>query len=69
MHKGLALVLVLLLAAKQMDVTPEELQIERQYRIAERLGILSEGKPVTMDQIEIAEREADEWRKKMTNEN
>lgn len=43
-------------------MTTEELKAERSYRIQERLGIMCGSGEPTMEQIEIAEREADEWR-------
>ena len=60
----LALASVLLLAAKQMDMTTEELKAERSYRIQERLGIMCGSGEPAIEQIEIAEREADEWQEK-----
>jgi hypothetical protein len=43
-------------------MTPEELAVERSYRVQERLGIMCGSGEPTMEQIEIAEREAEEWR-------
>lgn len=67
MYERLALVLVRLLAAKQMDMSPEELAAERLYRIQERLGILCGSGEPTIEQIEIAEQEAEEWVRRHLN--
>jgi NOL1/NOP2/fmu family ribosome biogenesis protein len=50
-------------------MTPEELAAERRYRIQERLGILCGSREPTIEQIEIAEQEAEEWLERMRNEN
>lgn len=43
-----------------MKITEEELDIEHAYRVSERLGILCGAGEPTPEQLEIAEREADE---------
>lgn len=44
----------------------EEIRTEYQYRIDERLGILSPLREPTEAQLKIAEDEADEWLKMIT---
>lgn len=43
-----------------VKITEEELDIEHAYRVSERLGILCGAGEPTPEQLEIAEREADE---------
>lgn len=44
----------------------KELYEEHEYRISERLGILCEDRQPTAEQMEIAQREADEWLRETT---
>lgn len=45
-----------------MTFTPEEIQNEWDYRFNERLGILCGLKKPTTEQLEIAMKEAEEWK-------
>ena len=47
--------------------TPEEYQRERDYRVQERLGILCEDRVPTLEEIMLAEEEADAAIKELTD--
>jgi hypothetical protein len=48
-------------------MTSEEIEIERLYRIEERLGILAGAAEPTAEQVQIAISEAEQWVKEAKN--
>jgi hypothetical protein len=50
------------------SMTPGEISAEREYRMAERLGIMCGDSTPTPEQLAIAHQEADEWERTITNE-
>lgn len=52
-----------------MRLSEQEIAREIAYRITERLGILHDGNTPTEEQIQIANKEAEDWRTNYLKEN